>query len=150
MARRTSPSYATWHSTWCVAKAPRARCQKSSGGPPGATASLPVCWLKFEVRLPWVRARLPALGAERRRFGAVTRTETAAGSRGQCVGPGRQRVVGQDWQPLQAKQIVDPQAAARTGGDEHAVRANYADIGPRPLGRVVIQADQQIEGEQRA
>src|SRR5271166_5408738 len=55
MARRTSPSCATWHSTWCVAKAPRARCQKSSGGPPGTTASWPVCWLRFEMRLPWLR-----------------------------------------------------------------------------------------------
>src|SRR5208283_1529331 len=58
MARRTSPSCATWHSTWCVAKAPRARCQKSSGGPPGTTASWPVCWPRFEMRLPCSKHRL--------------------------------------------------------------------------------------------
>jgi predicted transposase YbfD/YdcC len=30
----------------------RDRCEKSSGGPPGATPSWPRCWLNFEMRLP--------------------------------------------------------------------------------------------------
>jgi hypothetical protein len=33
--------------------APKDRCEKSSGGPPGATPSWPRCWLNFEMRLPW-------------------------------------------------------------------------------------------------
>lgn len=60
MRRKTSRCCAAWRSTWSAGRLPKARCQRSSSGPPGATPSWLESWLSLEMRLPcpWMGTHL--------------------------------------------------------------------------------------------